>query len=81
MCKTLHPTSVLTRCKTQDSGKTFQRDNAKLHAASITTAQPHNRGVWMLDRPECNPDVLPIGKTFAVSLNTKYNIENPRLLS
>ncbi len=38
----------------------FQQDNAKQHAAVITTAWLHNRRVQVLNWPACSPDLLPI---------------------
>ncbi len=48
------------RCLFQGRPCVFQQDNAKPHTATITTACLRSRRVWVLNWPDCSPDLSPI---------------------
>ncbi len=53
----MHPTR---RRLFQERPCVFRQDNAKPHAAAITTAWLRSRRVWVMNWPACIPDLSPI---------------------
>ncbi len=58
----------------------FRQDNAKPHAAAITTAWLRSRRVWVMNWPACSPDLSPIESIWCI-IKLKYVKDDHKLFS